>query len=93
LDQTAYEDAISFVGYLEKYIDSGAGASEVRRLLVGFAALVPPRFIDLLEEMRHQALAILAHYFSLVKAADDIWWMRGASEREVYGIQSIIPPE
>ena len=91
LDQTAYEDAMSFVGYLEKYINGGSGASEVRRLLIGFAAIVPPRFVELLQEMQPQALVILAHYFSLVKAADNVWWMHGAPEREVYGIQSILP--
>jgi hypothetical protein len=38
-------------------------------------------------------LTILAYYFSLFKAVDGVWWMRGIAEREVLGIQNILPEQ
>jgi hypothetical protein len=38
-------------------------------------------------------MVILAYFFSLAKAVDNVWWMRGIAEREVFGIQSKLPEE
>ena len=63
-----------------------------RRLLC-LPVVIPGQFINLVEEGRPRALAILAHHFALAKAVDEHWWFRGTADREVNGIKSILPPE
>jgi hypothetical protein len=88
--QIAYEEAFSFIGYISACIDEGTDPFELRRLLLSFPSLVSPMFVNLLVAKAPRALACLAYYFALFKAADNVWWMRGIAEREVFGIQIIL---
>lgn len=61
--------------------------SKTRRLSSAFGAMSPPKFKQLVSEGHSRAVVILAHYFAIMKAVDDVWWLRGVPEREVFGIQ------
>jgi hypothetical protein len=91
--QSAYEMALRFVGYVLTSIERGDDPSEIRRVLLSFGQFAPPVYVKRLEENSPRALVILAYFFALAKAVDDVWWMRGIVEREVFGIQSILPEQ
>lgn len=79
------------VAYSLQRIDSQEDSSKIRRLLLAFGAMVPPRYKTLIREGIPRALVILSYHFAIVKAVDDVWWLRGVPEREVFGIQSVLP--
>ncbi|KYK55456.1 hypothetical protein DCS_07419 [Drechmeria coniospora] len=56
---------------------------------LAFPASVSRRFIDLVEERRPRALAILACFFALLKRMDNVWWLDDVSRREVMGLVSL----
>ncbi|TVY28568.1 Sterol uptake control protein [Lachnellula hyalina] len=91
--QEAYEFAMGFVGCILANIEKQLEASPLRRLLYSFPTLVPAVFVERLKERNPRALTVLAYYFCLAKAMDNVWWMRGIAEREVFGIQSLLPEE
>ena len=91
--QKAYEFALGFVGCILANIEANLEPSQLRRLLYSFPSLIPGLFVERLKERNSRALTVLAHYFSLAKAMDNVWWMRGIAEREVLGIQSLLPEE
>jgi hypothetical protein len=91
--QAAYELVLKFVGCVFSNIEKGEDSSILRRMMTSLAAWLPLNYINLLKERNPRALVILAHYFSLAKAMDNVWWMRGISEREVFGIQTILPEQ
>lgn len=91
--QEAYEFALGYVGCILANIEDKVEASVLRRMLQSFPSVVPWIFVERLKERNLRALTILAYYFSLAKAMDNVWWMRGIAEREVFGVQSIIPEE
>ncbi len=63
------------------------------RRIVCLGVLAPRRYIELLEEGRPRALAILAHHMALSQAVEEHWWFHGVADRAVNGIQSILPAE
>ena len=88
---SVYRWAMGYIGLVLQRIESGDNPSKVRRLLLAFGAMVPPIFKTLVRERQSRALVILAYYFAIMKAVDDVWWIRGVPEREVFGIQSLLP--
>jgi hypothetical protein len=91
--QLAYEVALSFVGCILDNIERDENPFILRRIVYSFPTLVPAIYVKRLKEKNYRALTILAYYFCLVKAVDSVWWLRGIAEREVFGIQSILPEE
>lgn len=89
--QVAYDFALSFIGCILVNIERGEDPSVIRRILYSFPTLLPPIFVTRLTEGNPRALIILAYFFSLAKAVDNVWWMRGIAEREVFGIQTLLP--
>ena len=89
--QAAYNFTLSFIGCILANIEKGEDSFVIRRIIYSFPTLAPPMFVTRLKERNHRALTILAYYFSLAKAVDNVWWMRGIAEREVLGIQSLLP--
>jgi hypothetical protein len=53
---------------------------------LGFPATVARRYIDLVEQKRPRALAILACFFALLKRLDNVWWLKDVARREVMGL-------
>jgi hypothetical protein len=81
----AYEHAVSFLNW--------AHVQPVRARILGFAAAVSRRFVDLMRQHEPRALVIVACFFALTKKVDDVWWLDGIAATEVNGIYSLLPPE
>ncbi|ESZ92799.1 hypothetical protein SBOR_6815 [Sclerotinia borealis F-4128] len=64
-----------------------------RARIVGFAATVSRRYIELMREQDPRALVIAACFFAMTRIVDDIWWLQGVAKREVTGIFSLLPEE
>ncbi|KAI6363842.1 hypothetical protein MCOR25_005779 [Pyricularia grisea] len=77
----AYEHAVAVLNWAHKIPHKGSP--------LAFPATVSRRFVELLEERRPRALAILASFFALLKCHDSTWWLRGMARREVLGIVSL----
>ncbi|KAL2202442.1 hypothetical protein CC79DRAFT_1279716 [Sarocladium strictum] len=88
-----YEEAVGYIGYMAKAIESQELPRILWRLVLGFGILMPSTFIDCVEIGRPRALIILAHYFALAKSVDDHWIFAGLANREVAGIHDLLPQE
>ncbi|KAJ5084565.1 hypothetical protein NUU61_009144, partial [Penicillium alfredii] len=88
-----YQQAVAYLENLYISVQLGETGFVVRKMFNGFPAVLPMRFIELISHRRPRALVILAHLFACAKSSEDIWWLRGIPEREINGINSIIPPE
>ncbi|EKD19012.1 C6 zinc finger protein [Drepanopeziza brunnea f. sp. 'multigermtubi' MB_m1] len=81
----AYEHAVSYLNWAHK--------KPVRNRILGFAATVSRRFVDLMAGRDSRALVITACFFALTKVVDNVWWLEGVAKREVNGIFSLLPPD
>ncbi|KAL8397636.1 hypothetical protein RB594_004373, partial [Gaeumannomyces avenae] len=77
----AYEHAVAVLNWAHKIPHKGSP--------LAFPATVSRRFVELVEDRRPRALAILASFFALLKCLDQVWWLRGMARREVLGIVSL----
>lgn len=77
----AYQHAVAVLNWAHKIPHRGAA--------LAFPATVSRRFVELLEERRPRALAILACYFALLRSLDGVWWLHGMARREVLGVVSL----
>jgi hypothetical protein len=91
--EKAYSDTIAYLERLYNSIQTNEPDWVIRKLFTGFPPIVPAEFLDFVYERRPRALVILAYLFTLAKNIEDTWWLRGIPEREVRGINSIVPPE
>ncbi|KAJ9134000.1 Sterol uptake control protein 2 [Pleurostoma richardsiae] len=80
LTRHAYQHAVATLNWAHK--------TPVKRALA-FPATVSKRFVELIEERRPRALAILACFFALLKTLDNVWWLQGMARREVLGVVSL----
>ena len=88
----AYADSLALVGSIYAAIERGDPQRQLSRRMISFAPLAPRTLVALVAEGRPRALVIIAHFFALTKRLDHhYWWLRGAAEREVYGIRSLVP--
>jgi len=77
----AYQHAVAVLNWAHKIPHKGAP--------LAFPATVSRRFVELLEERRPRALAVLACYFALLRSLDGAWWLHGMARREVLGVVSL----
>lgn len=77
----AYQHAVAVLNWAHKIPHKGAA--------LAFPATVSRRFVELLEERRPRALAVLACYFALLRSLDGVWWLHGMARREVLGVVSL----
>ncbi|KAM0125541.1 hypothetical protein ACHAO1_010568 [Botrytis cinerea] len=89
--QAAFTFALSYCARILRGIEGGEDLDELRCIIYAFPTVAPDAFVRQLSENNNRAFVILAHFFALCKAVDNVWWMRGIAEREVLGIQSILP--
>ncbi|KAL1907068.1 hypothetical protein Sste5344_007193 [Sporothrix stenoceras] len=99
----AYEKTLSYVGSLQLSMRRGEPIYVLCRRVQGFTMVMPPRFVDFVDERRPRALVVLAHFFAAVskitKIFGGVWWLGGEdgresiATREVRGIRSIMPQE
>ena len=81
----AYEHSVAFLNW--------AHLRPSRSRILGFAATVSRRYVELLGHEDPRALVIVSCFFALTKAVDDVWWLQGIAKREVNGIFSLLPEE
>lgn len=85
---------LACVGSIYTAIREGEPPHYLCQRVTSFAPLCPTHFIDLLAEKSPLAMLILAHFMAMMKHLDEeFWWFKGRPEREIYGIQSILPEE
>ncbi|KAK5057467.1 hypothetical protein LTR84_011467 [Exophiala bonariae] len=85
---------LALVGSIHTAIREGEPSHYICQRVTSFAPLCPTNFIDLLADKKPLAMLILAHYMAMMKHLDeDFWWFKGRPERDIYGIQSILPEE
>lgn len=97
----AYEKTLSYVGSIQKGINSGEPVYAVTRRLQTFALLVPPKFITLLDMQRPRALVIMAHFWATASQIHGVWWLGEAdaisaestAKREIRAIKRVLPQE
>lgn len=88
-----YEKTLAYVGGIWQAILNKEAPTVLFRRFVSLGVLVPIQFATFLDQGRPRALAILAHHFAMMKAADEHWWLRGLADHEVNGIRSVMPAE
>lgn len=81
----SYEHAVAFINWAHKKPD--------RARILGFAATVSRRFVDLIAQQDPRALVIISCFFAMTKVVDDVWWLHGLAKREVMGIFGMVPHE
>ncbi|RDL38403.1 uncharacterized protein BP5553_02743 [Venustampulla echinocandica] len=81
----AYEHAVAFLNW--------AHQTPIRNRILGFAATVSRRFVELMAQKDPRALVIVACFFALTRIVDDVWWLQGVAKREVNGIFGMLPRE
>jgi len=81
----AYEHSVSFLNW--------SHMRPTRARILGFAAAVSRRFIDLVDQHDPRAMVIVSCFFALTKRVDDVWWLQGVAKREVNGIFSLLPSD
>jgi hypothetical protein len=91
--QQAYERAVNYIGGVRLAIESGEDRLGTCRRMMAFALLGPKKFYAFVQEYRPRALVVLAHYFALYSTMEDIWWVGKVAQREIQGIQRVLPLE
>ncbi|KAF7556453.1 hypothetical protein G7Z17_g1447 [Cylindrodendrum hubeiense] len=91
--QEAYESTLSYIGGIWIAMNNHEPPAGIGKRLIIFPMLVNKRFVDLVEEQRPRALAILAHYFALLAMLRCFWWVGNVGEREVRAIAEVMPSE
>jgi hypothetical protein len=81
----AFEHSVAFLNW--------AHLKPERARILGFAAMVSRRFVELIGIQDPRALVIISCFFALTKVIDDVWWLQGVAKREVMGIFSLLPQE
>ncbi len=89
--QKAYTETLSSVGALNAAIKR-ADEPELMlcQRLMGFGAMLPPKFLKLVREGRPRTLVIMAALFTLVESMSGIWWVGDAYQAEIVAIRSVV---
>jgi hypothetical protein len=94
IDQQLHSVAETFTGDTKKAYENSvaylkwAHCNPERNRIMGFAASVSRRLVDLLAEKDSRTLVIIACFFAMMRAVDDIWWLQGIAKREVMGFSA-----
>jgi hypothetical protein len=79
----AYDHSVAYLNW--------AHSKPERPRILGFPATVSKRYVQLVEEQQPRALVIMACFFAMTRAVDDVWWLHGIAKKEVTGIMSLLP--
>jgi hypothetical protein len=91
--KATYEVFLAYVGSIYKGLQENEHPRRIFRRLLCLGVMLPISVIDLIEERRPRALAILAHYFAMAYSMNDHWLWYGLPDQEVDGIESLMPNE
>ncbi|KAH8593617.1 hypothetical protein B0O99DRAFT_206887 [Bisporella sp. PMI_857] len=81
----AYEHSVAFLNWAHQKPD--------RSRILGFAATVSRRFVELIAQQDPRTLVIISCFFAMTKVVDDVWWLHGVAKREVNGIFNLLSEE
>ena len=87
-----YYDTLKYLGSLYLELQNGFSPILDLRVITWFTFL-PKGFVELARQRRPRALVIIAHYLAFVKLCQQLWWLRGISDREVRGISRYLGEE
>ncbi len=77
--KNVYEETLSYVGGVYHALLNKEAPRFMLRRIVCLGVLAPTRYVELLEQGRPRALAILAHHFALSQAVEEHWWFHGVA--------------
>jgi hypothetical protein len=89
----AYQQTLAYVGSIYRGIQESESLSILFRRFLSMGMMIPEQFLDLLDQRRPRALAILALYCSMTISVDDHWIFHGMAERDVHGLQTLLPAD
>ena len=89
----AYRTTLTYAGGVCMATQRHEHPRSVVRRFMGFGPIIPKRYVEMVEEKRPRALVILAHFMVNAKYIQHYWFLKGAAERDVYGVRSILPEE
>jgi hypothetical protein len=88
--RNTYEGTVAYIGSCQQAIDAGELEPMVLRRLMLFPTIVERKFITLVEEGRDRALVMLAHYFSIWRRFEGLWWCGEVGVREMTAISGAV---
>jgi hypothetical protein len=89
-----YAETLSYIGSLHSAVRLGRESSrKLCQRLIGFGAMLPPRFLQLIRDNRPRALVVMALFFaaSAVESLSEVWWVGDAGTIEVHAIKEELP--
>ncbi|VUC27393.1 unnamed protein product [Clonostachys rosea] len=88
-----YSLAISVVGAIWRFRDAEELCPELHLRLLILPMLLDDDFVAFVEERRPRALAILAHYFVMLRWLRNMWYIGDSGHREAWAIIQELPRE
>ncbi|KAL2828091.1 hypothetical protein BJY01DRAFT_240999 [Aspergillus pseudoustus] len=89
----AYRKAIAYINTTWLAMEAEEHPQITCRRLMVFPLFVTLDFINLLQEKRPRALAILAHFLALSATLSDIWWIGHTGHRDILAIKDMLTPQ
>lgn len=89
----AYQYAVEYLRWVYALAQGGEEKHVVRRIVLAFPVIVPPKFISLLESNDPRTLVITAHYFGMIASVDELLWLQGVAEEDITGLLTIVPDD
>jgi hypothetical protein len=88
-----YQQTLAYVGSIWRGIQDSESLSVLFRRFLSMGMMIPEQFLDLIDQRRPRALAILALYCSMTISVDEHWIFHGMAERDVHGLQMLLPAD
>ncbi|CAH0036656.1 unnamed protein product [Clonostachys rhizophaga] len=88
-----YSTAISVVGAIWRFRHAQELCPEMHLRLLILPMLLDDEFVAFVEERRPRALAILVHYFVMLRWLSKMWYIGDAGHREAWAILQELPTE
>lgn len=88
-----YKQTVRHLGSIHVATMSQEEPLALCRRLMSFPCLVPPLFLDLVEQKQPRALVMIGHFFALSIYIKHLWWVGDTPYREVQAIRGQLPVE
>lgn len=90
-NRDAYRDTLAYIGSVYEAVRASEPPHYICLRCVAFATFVPRPLVGLLAHKSPRALVVLAQILPFLKYSDSYWWFKGRAEKEMAGIQSVVP--
>jgi hypothetical protein len=88
-----YASAIQYLSWIYATREGVEDNHALRKKILAFIYWVSPLFMSLLGVRDPRALVITAHFFGLIKGAEEVWFLKGLAEKEILGIRTLVPED